>query len=167
MIIYLDMDDVVADWYNEAQNLLGMRWKNHHERIPTEDWDQLKQNSRFYRDLPLKEGARELFKWVCLYVIRNAPDADVRFLTALPRGDDMPWAVYDKVMWAQDYFPNIPVFIGPYSTDKWKHCKPGDILIDDRTDNCEQWENAGGHAHIYRNWAECKKWLEELLEVEF
>jgi len=167
MIIYLDMDDVVADWYGEAQNLLGMRWKNHHERIPPEDWDQLKQNSRFYRNLPLKEGARELVEWVCLYVIRNAPDADVRFLTALPRGDDMPWAVYDKVMWAQDYFPNIPVFIGPYSTDKWKHCKPGDILIDDRTDNCEQWENAGGHAHIYRNWEECKQWLEELLEVKF
>jgi len=161
------MDDVVADWYSEAQNLLGMRWKNHHERIPPEDWDQLKQNSRFYRNLPLKEGARELVEWVCLYVIRNAPDADVRFLTALPRGDDMPWAVYDKVMWAQDYFPNIPVFIGPYSTDKWKHCKPGDILIDDRTDNCEQWENAGGHAHIYRNWEECKQWLEELLEVKF
>jgi diphthamide synthase subunit DPH2 len=46
-----------------------------------------------------------------------------------------------------DRFPHIPlpVTIGPYSRDKWKHVKnPGDILIDDRADNIEEWIAAGG-----------------------
>ena len=162
MIIYLDMDDVVADWHTAAQDFLKMRWNKDNERIPQEDWNRLKQHSRFYRELPLKEGAHDLVAWCRNYVINN-PGTDLRFLTALPRGDDMPWAVNDKVWWAHEHFPNIPVFIGPYSTDKWKHCQPNDILIDDRTDNCAQWIDAGGRAHIYRNWPDCEEWLEELL----
>ena len=36
--------------------------------------------------------------------------------------------------------------IGPYSHDKQKWCIPGDILIDDRPSNIEQWTAAGGIA---------------------
>jgi len=161
MIIYLDMDDVVADWYKSAQDFLGLRYNSKLERIPQEDWDRLKSHSRFYRHLPLKEGARQLVS-ACETLVEQRLVEEVRFLTALPRNDDMPWAVNDKVYWARDHFPTIPVFIGPYSDDKWKHCRPGDILIDDRTDNCLQWENAGGHAHIYKNWPDCKVWLDQL-----
>ena len=61
-----------------------------------------------------------------------------------------------------EHFPNIPVFFGPFSYDKYRHCaSPEDILIDDRTSNCEEWISAGGKAHIYRNWPDCKVWLEE------
>jgi hypothetical protein len=60
-------------------------------------------------------------------------------------------------------FERIPVLFGPYSFDKYKHCTPGDILIDDRTSNCEEWRAAGGHSHIYRSWEECKPWLESVL----
>ena len=164
MIIYLDMDDVVADWYQSAQDFLNMKWdKEKNERIPKDDWDRLKQHSRFYRDLPLKEGAKELVAWVEEYCELH-PETQYRFLTALPKNDDMPWAVYDKVLWVQTHFPNWPMFIGPYSSDKQYHCKPGDILIDDRTSNCEEWRSKGGLAHIYRNWPECKVWLEHHLE---
>ena len=69
--------------------------------------------------------------------------------------------IWDKVCWAQEHFPGIPVFLGPYSQDKWQHCRPGDILIDDRTSNCTEWENAGGHSHIYKSWVSCKVWLDE------
>jgi 5'(3')-deoxyribonucleotidase len=162
MIIYLDMDDVVADWFESAQNFLGQRYDKYKERIPESDWNRLKSHSRFYRLLPLKPGAKELVAY-CQNLVDQGQAKEIRFLTALPRSDDMPWAVYDKVMWAQEHFPNIPVFIGPYSDDKWKHCEPGDILIDDRTDNCAQWENAGGLAHVYRNWPDCQAWLETVV----
>ena len=56
----------------------------------------------------------------------------------------MPWAFYDKVIWAVKYFPDIPVMFGPHSTDKYKHCQKGDILVDDRLDNCQAWTQAGG-----------------------
>ena len=160
MIIYLDMDDVVADWYTSAQDFLQMKWKNKEERIPQADWDRLKQHSRFYRDLPVKDGAFDLVNF-CRDAVADGLADDLRFLTALPHNDDMPYAAYDKVLWATERFERIPVLFGPYSTDKWRHCQPGDILIDDRTDNCQQWESAGGHAHVYRDWPRCKEWLEK------
>ena len=35
---------------------------------------------------------------------------------------------------------------GPYSKDKHQHCEPGDILIDDRSSNIEEWRAVGGIA---------------------
>jgi hypothetical protein len=162
MIIYLDMDDVVADWHTAAQEFLRMRWHKENERIPQEDWDKIKMNSHFYRELPLKENAHDLVQF-CRDAVSNGLADELRFLSALPRNNDMTWAVWDKVLWAQEHFPGIPVFLGPYSYDKWKHCKPGDILIDDRTSNCEEWIAAGGHSHIYRTWEACRPWLEQIL----
>jgi len=157
------MDDVVADWYGAAQEFLQLKYNERQERIPEEDWQRLKAHSRFYRHLPLKAGARQLVA-ACERLVSQRRADEVRFLTALPRNDDMPWAVNDKVYWARDHFPTIPVFIGPYSSDKWRHCQPGDILIDDRTDNCEQWIKAGGLAHVYRSWPECQTWLEKVFQ---
>lgn len=163
MIIYLDMDDVVADWISHAQEFLKMRWDHlKGERIPQADWDRLKQDTRFYRSLPLKEGARELVDF-CLQAVKDGKADEVNFLTALPHDYSTPHAAYDKVHWGDEHFPGIPVFIGPFSYDKWRHCKPGDILIDDRHSNCSEWTSAGGRAHIYRSWEECKPWLEEQL----
>ena len=164
MNIYLDMDDVVADWMAHAQDFLKMRW-NHEtsERIPQSDWDKLKSNTHFYRSLPLKTGAHDQVDY-CRNLTQST-NGHLRFLTALPHDYSMPFAVSDKVFWAQEYFPDVPVTVGPFSFDKWRHCKnPTDILIDDRTSNCNEWIDAGGLAHIYRDWATCKAWLEEIIK---
>jgi hypothetical protein len=165
MNIYLDMDDVVADWHGAAQQVLKKRWDKNGERIPQEEWDQVKDDMRFYRNLPLMEGAHELVSMCQNYISFN-PQYHLRFLTALPHDYSMPLAAQDKVWWANEHFPGVPVTIGPFSYDKWRHCKnPGDILIDDRISNCDEWTRAGGHAHIYRNWTDCKIWLEPLLQT--
>jgi hypothetical protein len=164
MIIYLDMDDVVADWMAEARRIVNRNW-NYGERIPDEDWNKVKAKSRFYRDLPIKPGAHELVQYCRDAVSKGLADG-MAFLTALPHNDAVQWAASDKVFWAHERFEGIPVFFGPYSFDKHKHCKPGDILIDDRTSNCEEWANAGGHSHIYRTWEECKPWLEQILNTK-
>ena len=156
------MDDVVADWHTAAQDFLKMRWNRDNERIPQEDWDKIKMNARFYRDLPVKDDAFDLVNF-CRDAVANGLTDDLRFLTALPRNNDMQYAAYDKVLWATERFERIPVMFGPYSHDKWHHCQPGDILIDDRTSNCTEWINAGGLAHIYRTWEGCKPWLEQII----
>ena len=161
MIIYLDMDDVVADWMTEARRIVNRNW-NYGERIPESDWNKVKAKQRFYRDLPLKPGAHELVQF-CRDALSRGLIDDLAFLTALPHDDAVQYAASDKVFWAHERFPGIPVFFGPYSFDKHKHCRPGDILIDDRTSNCEEWIAAGGHAHIYRTWEGCKPWLEQTL----
>ena len=163
MNIYLDMDDVVAAWQDRAQEILKLRVAKDSDRIPQKEWDKLKEDLRFYRDLPLMEGAHELVGMCKSYIARN-PQYHLRFLTALPQDYSMPLAVYDKVWWAHERFPDIPVTIGPFSYDKWRHCKtPGDILIDDRHSNCAEWTAAGGVAHVYTTWESCKPWLEKEL----
>ena len=161
MNIYLDMDDVVADWFGYARAYLKEPLFKDGDILPDATWRRLKDDQRMYSKLPVKEGANELVRWVTDYATEH--DCGLYFLSAIPKGNDMPWAPTDKVHWANRYFPHIPVFLGPYSHDKWVRCQPGDILIDDRRSNCEDWERAGGRSHMYRTWEECKVWLEEML----
>ena len=165
MKIYLDMDDVVADWHAAAQETLKLRWDKNGERIPQEEWDKIKAELRFYRTLPLKPGAKELVEY-CRNLVATGQADDLMFLTALPRDYSMPYAANDKVWWAHEQFPGIPVFLGPFSHDKWRHCEPGDILIDDRHSNCNEWRNAGGQSHIYKEWPECKLWLDTIFGTD-
>jgi hypothetical protein len=162
MNIYLDMDDVVADWKLAAEAIVKRSWHNYIERIPDEDWNKVKAKKRFYRDLPIKPGAHDLVNF-CRDAVANGLADDLRFLTALPHDFSLPFAAYDKVLWATERFERIPVLFGPYSRDKHKHCQPGDILVDDRVSNCEEWQRAGGHAHIYKTWEACRPWLEQTL----
>lgn len=143
---YLDMDGVVADWEAAASEFLGRPLREadpstHYKNTP-EEWALIKSQSRFYRTLPLMRRVDELVTLARQY--RAAFGWELLFLTAVPKDDDVPWAFYDKVLWAQDHFPDIPVHFGPHSWDKVRHCKKGDILVDDRPDNCGQWAEAGG-----------------------
>jgi 5'(3')-deoxyribonucleotidase len=140
--IYLDMDGVVADFDEYAARTLGVPPSS--GIYPDEIWYNLASNARLYRDLNKTSYADE--------VVAECQDLaltkgyDLLFLTAVPKGNDVKWSFYDKVVWAQQFYPGIPVHFGPYSKDKWQHCQPGDILVDDRTSNIQEWRAAGGIA---------------------
>lgn len=142
--IYLDMDDVIADFKSYAISVL--RKPQEGEKWLHEEWVKLKDNPRLYRDLDLTGGAEALVS--CCRYLRDHHGFDLLFLTAVPKNNDVHWAFYDKVNWAQLHFPDIPVMFGPYSHDKHVHCDADmqDILIDDRLSNCQEWTNAGGIA---------------------
>ena len=142
------MDGVVADWDTAASAFLGREQgradpRTHYKNTP-EEWGRIKTQVRFYRTLPLMPRCAELVDLARRY--RDGLGWELLFLTAVPKDDDVPWAFYDKVLWAQEHFPDIPVHFGPHSWDKRRHCKPGDILVDDRPDNCSQWIESGGLA---------------------
>ena len=164
MTIFLDMDEVVADFKGYVKQLIGESCQSDGGRYPIDEWIKITRDLRLYSKLPVKEGANDLVEWCQNYC--NIHSDNLFFLTALPRNNDVPLAAYDKVNWAAKYFPNIPVIIGPYSNDKWKHCKKGDILIDDRISNCDEWKNVGGYSFIYKNWPDCKVWMEETLNYK-
>jgi len=159
--LYLDQDDVVADWMGAAQLYLEQQWIQGKTVVPDEDWQRLKQHHRFYRDLPLMPGAHELVRWAEVFTRQH--NMNLAFLTAIPSTNDVPYVYQDKVNWAKEHFPGIPVFFGPYAIDKHKHCKPGDILIDDRPSNCQDWMKAGGIAHLFTTWPKCKIWIQNTL----
>lgn len=143
--LYLDMDGVVADFDEYAKRTLGLPPSQ--GIYPDDKWAKLAENPRLYRDLIKTPCADELVDY-CRDLCGHRKYL-LRFLTAVPKGNDVPWAFMDKVVWAQLWFPDIPVMFGPFSKDKHIHCKAGDILIDDRRSNIDEWRAAGGIAVLH------------------
>lgn len=139
--IYIDMDGVVADFDGYAKEILGYSTPGG-KRYPPEDWAKISANERLYLLLDKCSNADILIKEVCK--LAKDWNYDVRFLTAIPRANDVPWVFHDKMQWCNLHYPHIPVWFGPYSHDKQHHCQPGDILIDDRSSNIDEWNTAGG-----------------------
>lgn len=138
--LYLDLDGVIADFDRYAYQVAGLPPSG--GVYNAEQWAQITGNPRLYRDLPKTTYADQLVKF-CRDFGRQE-NFRLIFLTAVPKGNDMHWAFYDKVMWCLARYPEIPVHFGPYSADKYLHCQPGDVLIDDRESNIAAWNAAGG-----------------------
>jgi len=145
--IFLDMDGVVSDFDGYAEPIVGFRTPGG-VRYDQEGWALISANPRVYRDLPEMKDADRLVKEV--QQLARDKGMDVRFLTAIPRQNDVPWVHWDKIKWIEQRWKDIPVFFGPYSSDKHQHCKSADdILIDDRPSNIEEWRAAGGKAILH------------------
>jgi 5'(3')-deoxyribonucleotidase len=140
--IYLDMDGVVADWRANAIRVIGYDCFDPKQRYDADDWAELRSDPHIFLNLPLMPRAEELVAIAREY--RDRLGWELLFLTAIPHNNDVPWAFYDKIQWVKQYFPDIAVHFGPYSDNKSQHCSAGDILVDDRWDNCNMWTEAGG-----------------------
>lgn len=142
--LFLDMDGVVADFAAGCEKIVGYRLDEYGVYYPNDDWKKIQKHQRLFRDLPKFPGGDKM-----VYLAREFRDKldwNLLFLTAIPHSNDFPWAIIDKIEWAKDYYSDIPVHFGPYSREKYKHCKPNDILVDDRIDNCDEWRKVGGIA---------------------
>lgn len=146
--LYIDMDGVVADFDRYANQKLGVGPSE--GKYPQNVWEILIENPRLYRDLEPTPYATKLYDF-CRKTAKKL-DYRVAFLTAIPKKNDVQHAMYDKVNWAQKYFPDTPVFFGPYSRDKQNHCKALDILIDDRSDNIKEWKETGGVGILHKEY---------------
>jgi 5'(3')-deoxyribonucleotidase len=145
--IYLDMDGVVADFDGYAEPIVGFRTPGG-VRYDQEGWEKLSAEPRLYSLLPEMPDAKRLVSEV--RSLAKDKGYDVCFLTAIPRQNDVPWVFWDKINWTRQRWPEIPVWFGPYSSDKHVHCKNSDdILIDDRPSNIEEWRAAGGKAILH------------------
>jgi len=147
--LYLDMDGVLADFNALARQTLRATAQDESDaaargRWPQEEWNKLKHVPNFYRKLPKTDIADDLVKLARKF--RDDLGWELRVLTAIPKNNDMPDAFQDKLEWMQQYYPDIRVHFGPYSKDKASHADPGDVLVDDRKDNCREWAEAGGLA---------------------
>ncbi len=131
--LFLDCDGVLADFDAGARRLLGMspaEFERRHSK--GEFWKRLARAPDFYATLPEMSDARTLFDAV-------APLGPI-ILTGLPLGN---WAAPQKVRWAAEHFPGVPV-ITCMARDKYRHMSEGDVLVDDREDHRARWEDAGG-----------------------
>ena len=147
--IYLDMDGVLADFNTSARQYLNASKQDEKDaeqngRWPEKSWHRLVNAPHFYRHLPKMPLADELVKLA--YRFRDELGWDVKILTAIPTKNEVPDVFQDKFDWIAEYYPGIRICFGPYSYDKQRHARPGDILVDDRKSNTDEWAQAGGSA---------------------
>ena len=130
--LFLDADGVLADFDAGARALLGMSVTVFEARRGRREfWRRIAAAPDFYGSLPQMPDARILFDGV-----RHLKPT---ILTGLPLGK---WAAPQKVRWAAEHFPGVPI-ITCMARDKHKHMKPGDVLVDDRENHRATYEAEG------------------------
>jgi len=130
--LYLDADGVLANFDEGVRRLLGMAAKQFEaKRGRGAFWRELAKAPDFYARLPEMPDARELFDAV--------KHLKPTILTGLPLGN---WAAPQKVTWAAEHFPGVPI-ITCMARDKHRHMEPGDVLVDDRENHREAYEAHG------------------------
>jgi hypothetical protein len=130
--LFLDADGVLADFDEGARLLLGMyprQFEAKHGRATF--WKRLAAAENFYGILPEMADARMLFDGV--------KHLRPTILTGLPLGN---WAAPQKVEWAAEHFPGVPI-ITCMARDKHKHMHRGDVLVDDRENHRAAYDAAG------------------------
>jgi 5'(3')-deoxyribonucleotidase len=130
--LFLDADGVLADFDFGARRLLGMSPKDYiakHGRATF--WKRLAKAKDFYGSLPKMPDAQQLFDAV--------KHLEPTILTGLPVGR---WAAPQKIEWAAEHFPGVPI-ITCLASDKHLHMHPGDVLVDDREKHRAAYEEAG------------------------
>ncbi len=139
--LFLDCDGVLADFDAGARAALGgltaAQFEERHGK--REFWRRLANTPDFYGALPLMRDAQLLFD--------SVEHLHPTVLTGLPLGT---WAAPQKVAWAERHFPGTPI-ITCMARDKVRYMEPGDVLVDDREDHRDKWEDAGGLFVHHRN----------------
>ena len=120
--LFLDCDGVLADFdagaqraaRHDAARVRGAPW-------PARILAAARQRARISTaTLPQMPDAQLLFDAV--------EHLKPTILTGLPLGN---WAAPQKVNWAAEHFPGVPI-ITCMARDKHQHMEPGDVLVDDR-----------------------------------
>lgn len=146
--VFVDMDGVVCDWYNDACQLMGVdpddvKWEGDEEAlrqlVDSEDlYDAINDGfDYFFSDMTPYDHTAELMDLT--------EKADGIILTAPMR--HCPGCYSGKVEWLNNYWPDTDRFI---ITKRKEACaKPTALLIDDRPSNCEAFVAAGGNAIVF------------------
>lgn len=177
-MIYLDVDDTlsafrehcvargVPRWDGSWYTTDPATWTDEQKFIQSETNRQMELPD-FWLTMPLIDRAHEL-------VSAAALRQDTFLLTALPRGihESLHQRIaHDKIAWAVKHLhvprERVLVCLRPekvkyatwYSgnTDQYYPA----LLVDDATQNCEEWEVAGGRAHHFTDMAEAIQAVKE------
>lgn len=142
IVVYVDMDGVVADFDKKVDGLSSDEKQN---LIDTDE--------HFFDDLELIEGAVEGVS----YLLNRG--FDVYFLSTPPWDNPRGWM--GKRLWIEKYFPNMKKKL--ILTHR-KDLNIGDYLIDDRKANGS--ENFTGH-HIHFGQPEFPNWTSVVQYFEY
>lgn len=145
-LVYIGMDGVLADYDKRAQELSGIY---DGPEDPTEfKWHH--RQPHFFRRLEPVEGAQEAFRRLC-----EASQYDVWILSSPSWSNPQSWT--DKRLWVYQHLSEEAE--GKLILSKEKSLLKGDILIDDKPENSDSFDQ-----FIHFGSSECPDW-EAVLDV--
>ncbi len=179
-ICYLDMDEVLADFRAQGIRFTNcdcapIKNKTPVEMTPAERdgmseiFRQCDYSNEFWNQMPLKEGAKELYAYcrehfdeVILLSRYIAPEVAPERFKAIQ---------FMKLKWAHQYFsdgdelPKVVVTDKPKSVFLQNRPDLRQILIDDLVVNVQGWQNAGGIAILHETASDTISKLAELTDT--
>lgn len=134
--IYCDMDGVLTDFDKQFTDSISP-WKPKQfidKNGLDEFWNEIDSRGvGFWVGMKWMEDGKSLFEFLKNY-------KDVELLSSPSRSEH---SRLGKRLWVRNHKLGIKLNL-EYSKNKQKHAAENHILIDDRKDNIERWETAGG-----------------------
>lgn len=135
-IVFCDLDGVLADF---EQGVINRFKKTPNQLSPKLMWGVINKSNSFFDTLPWMPNGRKLWSRIRKY--------NPIILTGIPGGRDS--AIEQKIKWCKRELGEDIDVITCLTREKPKYCLPGSILIDDRTDNLNAWNEKGGKFVLY------------------
>lgn len=134
-IIFCDLDGVLADFEQGVINCFNKRPDELNSSLM---WGTINKSKSFFENLPWMPKGKELWESIKIY--------DPIILTGVPRSKN---AEEQKRKWcARELGADVHV-ITCSTKDKPKYCISNSVLIDDRSDNLNEWNSKGGKFVLY------------------
>jgi 5'(3')-deoxyribonucleotidase len=142
--IYLDMDDVLADFSSAFAR----------QKSKEETWNKILSINEFWENLNICTGAIELVD----FAVKNFEFVSI--LSAVSKEDQRAWG--GKVSWIYKHFSYYLDKLSINLVERKNKCRFADsdsLLIDDKKENCDEFWLAGGQSLLH---ADCITSLEKL-----
>lgn len=152
--IFVDQDDVLAEFYGTAATILGAPFQS---LPPAVRWGRLEQVENLFLHLPVREGALELWRGL-------QGRGRLHVLTAAPRPTGLlHTAPADKEEWIRRHIcATTPVLVAESGLHKTRWAHPRAILIDNLERNTDAFIAAGGLAVVHTSAADTLRQLDAL-----
>ena len=144
--IYVDMDGVLCDFELMFTSHTG---EDPDLLEPTELWELVDKIPNFWSDMPWMPDGKKLWEAVLPYnpTILSAPAKN-------------PRCIPEKKEWVKNNLGEVPSI---FETQKEKYAEEGAILIDDKPENIEKWNQAGGIGILYTSTEDALEQLQQAL----
>ena len=163
VMVYLDMDGVLADFDRGVRELCGMEPQSQNgkrsAKLDDAMWDAIRKTEHFYDRLAPMPGAEEMFGR-----IYRKYGEQCEILTGVPKPErGIVTAVEDKKAWMKRELSDTVRVNIVLRKQKLDYCKgPESVLIDDMEKTIRAWREAGGTGILHVSAGETLKELEKL-----
>lgn len=145
------MDGVLVDFEKGYEELTGKNIRGQHIKGDADFWQPISDAGEdFWTNLEWMNDGKQLWSYIEKYnpKLLSAPSREKSSRTG-------------KEKWVEENLPNVPLILKS-ADQKQLYASPKSILIDDRKDNIQRWNEAGGIGILHTSASDTIKKLKEL-----